>query len=334
MIDWITCIVPLAHNPIPSGAFLSISHDGEIEYSCVKKFSLRGSFDSKIQVRSDGALTKDGLATLLFVDGNPSKFLQGHNIFGINDAHLLFRKFISKICSLLGFPEPIIDFELVKISRIDICESFSFRTRLEAHQYIRQVAMASSGRIGRPTMTGHTCYFGKNSRRWSIKYYSKGDELSKNKLPPDLPFRDQLIVEADTLVRCELTLRSLDLRKKELNLLSAWIQDKLYSVYDEYLKKIRVSSQMKIENEVLSSLPRCYRDTYFRWKAGIDVRLHMSKATFYKHRNYLLSFGVDISIPCPDAIISTAEIIPIYQIIEPKPYTIPRWAYGTQVLVS
>jgi II/X family phage/plasmid replication protein len=334
MIDWITCTVPLAHNPIPSGTFLSITVDGEIEYEVSKRVSIEGSFKSSVQIKSDGPLTKNGMATLLVVSGNPSKFIQGHNIFGVNDVCLLITKLIRKISHLLSFPDSLLDLFSIKISRIDICESFIFRSRLEANQYIRQVALLSSARVGRPVMAGQTCYYGKNSRRWSIKYYCKGDEIEKHKLPLDIQFREKLIDEADKLVRCEVTLRSLVLKDNNLHLASSWNEDVVLKAYSDYLRKINMSSQIKIESEALSCMPRCFRDTFFRWKSGIDVRIHMSKATFYKHRSYLLSYGVDISIPNPDATLSSAEVIPFYKVLEPKPYKIPDWAYGTDLLVS
>lgn len=334
MIDWITCTVPLIHNRILSGTFLSITPDGEIEYEVSKRFSLEGSYGSKVQIKSDGPLTKNGLATILVVSGNPSKFLQGHNIFGINNLCILISKFLKKICRIMHFTTPIFDFSLIKLSRIDICESFLFRTRVEANQYIRQVALLSSARVGRPVMTGQTCYYGKNSRRWSIKYYSKGDEIQKHKLPQEIPFRDKLIDEADKLVRCEVTLRSLVLKDLNLRFVSDWDENILQKTYRDYLGKINMSSQIKIENEILLVMPRCFSSTYFRWSAGIDVRLHMSKVTFHRHRNYLVQYGVDISIPNPDTALESAEIIPLYKVLEPKPHVIPNWAYGTEILVS
>lgn len=334
MIDWITCTIPLIHNPIPSGTFISITVDGEIEYEVSRRVLVEGSFKSSVQVKSDGHLTKDGMATVLVVSGNPSKFMQGHNIFGSSDVCLLITKLAQRICKLLSFPSPLVDPSLVKISRIDICESFVFRSRLEANQYIRQVALLSSARVGRPVMAGQTCYFGKNSRRWSIKYYCKGDEIEKHRLPIDIPQRDKLIAEADKLARCEVTLRSLVLKDRGLTAASTWDEDTASSIYSEFLGKINMSSQIKIEGDVLSNMPRCFHLTYLRWRSGVDVRSHMSKVTFYRHRNYLLDYGVDISIPNPDTTPESAEIIPLYKVLEPKPYKIPDWAYGTELLVS
>jgi len=37
--------------------------------------------------------------------------------------------------------------------------------------------MQSKSRHGHPVTTGGTLYFGKNSRRWSVKFCSKGDEI-------------------------------------------------------------------------------------------------------------------------------------------------------------
>ncbi|WP_223930817.1 phage/plasmid replication domain-containing protein, partial [Aeromonas caviae] len=39
---------------------------------------------------------------------------------------------------------------------------------------------------------GSTLYYGKHSRRWSLKFYSKGEELSAkgHQLPLTIPIRD------------------------------------------------------------------------------------------------------------------------------------------------
>ncbi len=81
MIDWVT-----RHSPLPSlrdngGRIASISPDGEIEWQVEKKQQVSGSHESNISIKSNGA-------SHLYFDGNPSKWLQGHNLFGSNNLIL------------------------------------------------------------------------------------------------------------------------------------------------------------------------------------------------------------------------------------------------------
>ena len=62
----------------------STTPDGEIEWCSPKRIQATGSFEKKVSIKSVGG-TGDGRATHLWVNGNPSKFLQGHNVFGSDD---------------------------------------------------------------------------------------------------------------------------------------------------------------------------------------------------------------------------------------------------------
>jgi hypothetical protein len=63
MIDWGLVLFPIIHHPINSGEVFSVDPDGEVEWRSPKRVQ----------------------ATHLWVNGNPSKFLQGHNVFGSDD---------------------------------------------------------------------------------------------------------------------------------------------------------------------------------------------------------------------------------------------------------
>lgn len=47
--------------------------------------------------------------------------------------------------------------------------------------------------------------------------------------------------------------------------------------------------------ESFDELPRHLRATYVCWRDGLPQQL--SRATFYRHRQELLKYGVDISVP-------------------------------------
>ena len=85
-----------------------------------------------------------------------------------------------------------------------------------------------------------------------------------------------------------------------------------------------MSSQAHIASDELLSLPRAIRSSYLMWNEGLNVRSHMTKASFYRHRSELLKFNVDIAIPNDH---ETSNVIPLIRIIEAKPAEVPQWAY-------
>ena len=96
MIDWFRGSIEMPHHALKTGHVLSISPDcsvtwhpdntfeyhGTPEWVAVKRFEARGSFESSLFLRS-AYVSQDGIASELRIDGNLSKFLQGHNLFGL-----------------------------------------------------------------------------------------------------------------------------------------------------------------------------------------------------------------------------------------------------------
>ncbi len=330
MVDWMSITVFFRHLPIPAGRIIGIHPDGGLDFDTPRKAQVRGSYESTLWVRSQGDLDEQGRAAELYIDGNPSKFLQGHNVFGSDDLTGLLRAVLSRVVELLDLGAVPIGLASAKVHRLDFTHSFCFDSRADARLYVSSLALRSHGRMGRPNLHGYTCYFGQHSRRWSFKLYTKGDELDKHKLPEDLPHRAEIYREADNLVRAELTLRSLELKRLDRPNVHHWTPTQLNESYREYVGRLAMSNQLSLPSDVIKSIRRCYRDTYFMWNSGITPRGIMSQNTFYTHRRELLRYGVDIAIPRDTD--STAEIIPLVRLVEGKPYQPPEWAYSNGLI--
>ena len=96
MIDWITAIIPCHHDEkIYGGTIAAVNLDGEIEWRVEKKKQVRGSYESNLNIKSI-----DNKHILL--DGNPAKWLQGHNIFGSNNLIGLVQAVMHKLIATLG----------------------------------------------------------------------------------------------------------------------------------------------------------------------------------------------------------------------------------------
>ncbi|RTS67863.1 hypothetical protein DY947_33010, partial [Pseudomonas aeruginosa] len=112
MIDWIAAMIELHHAPLSSGAVVCIEADGTVAWETPRKMLVRGSHDSTIHIRSVGG-DGQGNATHLYIDGNPSKWLQGHNLVGSCDLVALVWDAFQRLCALVGL-EPT-DFERQKV---------------------------------------------------------------------------------------------------------------------------------------------------------------------------------------------------------------------------
>ncbi len=86
MIDWLTFDVHgVLHRPISGGALVAFdAASGDVEWQATRRKSVEGSASSTVQIVSRG-VGPDELASSLHFSGNPSKFLQGHNLYGSDD---------------------------------------------------------------------------------------------------------------------------------------------------------------------------------------------------------------------------------------------------------
>lgn len=97
MIDWLTFEVRGVFHRAVSERIVSCVQrsSGEIEWQSPSRETLRGSASSTIQMKSKD-IGPDGFASTLFFDGNPSKFLQGHNLYGSDNIKALIYECASR----------------------------------------------------------------------------------------------------------------------------------------------------------------------------------------------------------------------------------------------
>lgn len=339
MIDWVTCKIRWPHAPIASGALVSITPDGETEWEVVKRRNVPGSHSSQITVSSAGS-AGEGLAEYLSISGNPSKFLQGHNLFGSDDLLSLMVDTLDKIDAVLGLGIDQAtrarvragDFE---VSMIDVNYSFTLANQKDVMSWIHAAEFKSRSRFGRPIARPGTIYWNKHSRKWAIKAYSKFNELVNGGKAHRLPdsfgsAASQLIEWAENVLRIELRLLKRELQHLKLTK-AADLAPRVQELFAEYQSRIVMNGQRRIAAEKLMELPSKLRATYTLWAEGHFMCELLSKATFYRHRKELLEYGVDISITC-DAEHQTSNVVPFMRVLEAKPVSIPDWAF-TQGLV-
>ena len=154
MIDWVTVDLPCEHWPLRSGLVCRVDADGQIEWATRCRVPVEGSFSSVIQVQSVGG-DGQGRATHLSISGNPSKWLQGHNIFGSDDVHRLIHDCFVRLFALLPLSPSIADLRAIqaghyRFRRLDINYSFCLRNRSDVLAWLRAAEFKSKTRHGRP----------------------------------------------------------------------------------------------------------------------------------------------------------------------------------------
>lgn len=329
MIDWVTAVITCNHDPskLISGIVMSFDALGEQEWTVNKNLTVEGSYSSKIQIKSH-------TDNKIWISGNPTKFLQGHNIFGTDDLRYLMGRFFDALHKHdeLGLCPTSEQYDAIQdgnyfLKRVDLNQSWHLKNKDEVVAWIRSAG--ACGRLkhrGVGQFSGDTLYFGKNSRRWSAKCYSKGYEINaKNRKLPDELQIPELLDWADKSLRIELVLRSMQLKDFLLSNGKAWCPETSKMLLCSLvLDNLEITDNMSLPDQLLNTLPPRLRGIYALWLNGEDVRQSFSKSSFYRYRRQFLEYGIDISI-IQDK--QRNNIIPLIRYLEAEPASIPQWAY-------
>lgn len=339
MIDWLTLQVPCSHaTPITGGHVLNVSPDGDVVWQCAKRKAVAGSFSTGLTVRTC-THTADP-CTVLEISGNPVKFFQGHNLWGTDDLASLAMATIEHVTSHLGIEPTAADRAAwaagdVQITRVDCTESFHLGSLGEVLAWLRAAEQTAhlSHRGRGQLVKGSTLYFGKQSRRWSLKLYAKGQEIRAKGHGQDsildLPSAREW---ADRTLRAELTMRSMELKRVGLSHVRDWLPvdgvplSVTSALLLDRLGNMTMTTTAHLSAEAMDSLRPALRMAVQAWEAGADLRATLPKPTFYKYRKELLPLGVDIATNLPKDV---SNVVPLHRVLEAVPATVPDWAIGT-----
>jgi len=338
VIDWATVELPCLHLPIDSGSINKILPGGELGWSSPCRMSVPGSYESSITVRSSGG-DGGGRATHITLSGNPSKFLQGHNVFGSDDLLSLVYDVYKIVCSSLGIVPRLSDLRKVKegdyrLINIDINYSFELPTRGDVLAWIRAMEFKSKTRHGRPSKRGGTLYWGKSSSRWALKVYCKGEELEggkKHRLPDQLK-ETPIAAWADNKLRLELRLLSKEIQELGIGQARDMTISRIETLFSQYVKRIEMNEQIALSSKVQLELPVKFQSTYIHWNNGVDLRSILPESTYYRHRKGLLPYGIDIGLRKEHA--DRSNVIPLIRVLEAAPVSIPDWAFEQGLIHS
>ena len=333
MIDWLKLRVDVAAaGRIPGDMVCIFSPDGEVKWQKVRAVALLGSFEANVHVSACPITGR------LVIDGNPAKFFQGHNLFGIDDVRCLSSAIIDHVLEQLRehievTPEQRqwISEGLVDVRRVDITGMYSMGSIENARAAVCALGdRATLRHRGRGTLSRDgTAYWGKHSRRSATKAYAKGHELNDHPLPKDIPWKDQLFAFAQDKLRIEHVLRGMELKARNLDLLCNWKSSTPAMLFAEMTGKLSVPDNIELSPSMIEQLPARLRLAYAAWLRGDDLRATLPRMTFYRYRKQLLEHGVDILTLRPSE--ARSPTLQLVRILEAVPVSTPDWAIGTPV---
>lgn len=343
MIDWISVEVPDPFGwRITGGEVVKIKDDGEVEWATRCRREFEGSWSSKMQVRNLMADRRvapgvDPVRSGLELSGNPAKFLNGHNLFGTDDLAGLTRAVVDKVAGALmfdGVPIKPVDVGEGELTRIDLTGSWLLDRAEDVLPFLKameeRVWCPFRGRGVSPADGPGTLYYGysrkgKRAKDWQLKLYSKGRDIVAHPLPEPAGAVPGLLHDVMRTVRVELTLRSAELKRLGMKKVSDWTPEKVEEIWSRYVNRLDFSeASMNLDTIDLAKLglkPR-HQDVIASWKAGNDLRVGRSRATFMRlRRDIRAATGYDIACHVPKS-----NVVPLRRIVEAKPALRPLWA--------
>lgn len=338
MLDWFSGYIGYDASQMALGQFFEVDKSGELVRRRDRWETARGSFESGVQVtrgipteqmitaRQDlGFLCSD--QAVLRVSGNPSKFLQGHNVAGPSVS--LLGRVVQAMVRSFGEGLRPLDADddrlpAVHRSRVDVTTAVDLDTHQAVHDWLRLAESVTRSRHGRAMASSGTVYWGKNSRRWSIKAYCKHCELKAHP-PVNVDLIPDLLEWTRSHLRLELTLRRPELKDRG-TLDEGIIWDYAHRLEIPAMKAAATIDQVDLAPVTHAALQL--------WLDGHDVSVIYPRATFYRHRRTILeSVGVDISMSAADQVKADPNVLMGIEELQRRevvsvPQTIQRSLFG------
>lgn len=338
-VDWLTVHQDHVRAPrLGSNLLLFIDLETqEVKSQAVRAYQHEGSFSSKLMVRCDGRRVE--------VSGNPSRWGVPHSLDGFTsvDAAVTLYNSILAALGLPGFSSVERSFvaprllqrgdtlipEGCQITRIDLAQLFETSGPDEAATVIRSLGQVTHrGKVPMVYGNGETVAWGSGSRHVYIKYYAKGPEMKAHGEPEAQQAASW--ANAVGLIRHEVTLRSMWLRKSGLEVPAKWTGEVMRAVMKGYSMHERVQSSRTSWADVYEKLlalgvPRGRaqraQEAAYAYLSGHVFRRggNITNGSFYRLRADLRRVGVDISAPLNVSALPTAV-----RVVEMRPAWLPQ----------
>lgn len=342
MIDWIKAVIPLRHSSLlHDGQILSISRSGDVEWTTNKKLKVLGSYDSSLHIQSDlrARDSENGDYLNIIFDGNPVKFFQGHNLWGTNDLVNLMAETVLRVAEILSLSISVDDWNLIikglyRLKRVDSTMMVDLGNNANVESFLYSAERLAHMRYkGQGIMTKGTLYFGKHSRRNSLKMYNKAKEIRAkgHELPLELQALPEIYKWVDSKLRIEATTRALQLKQDGLDLAAVWCENTPDDILMKLLSGLDMSENHTLTEASLEGLPPRLIAVYHLWREGHDLKAMYPRMTFYRYRKQLQeNAGIDIAIKQGNRQQPAPNVVDFRRVLIPERCEqVPAWAIGT-----
>jgi hypothetical protein len=283
---------------VNKGCVWSVNEDGEIEWTTHKNLTLEGSFGTKLMLRCDGSTVQ--------VSGNIGRFRRPDNLFGYSYEQCVrkWNEILNDFCLPPFTPGEMTSFYGAGSwsftgainTRIDVTKNYCFFNRDDLAAYMTWLGSQQRGRLKVSVHAdGGTVDWGQGSKYVYEKFYDKFLEMMHHAKRKATPQDVLQYVKEVGVGRHELTLKSRFLTQNGLRFLGETNMSKIVEIY-------RHRSSLVLENKLpfneYNDIPMPYRATAKDWRDGLDLSTSMSTAKYYRHRNELRKYGIDIAVPC------------------------------------
>ena len=292
-------------------------------YTTNKRIEHEGSYETALQVRSDGRLVE--------LSGNVSRFGRPDNLFGLTVAQCVDKA--NEIIKTLGLPpftencpqvpmartdtynSPVYN---ARISRLDLTQNYFTGSRENALKYVHTMTGQANKRLGgaQPKHYGNGVTWNEGSKRWYSKLYYKADSLGKYASPEIYEFCERL-----GIVRYEASIKARELADLGLNRINPWrgkdgeMEKVIYGKFSQVLNRSSVNTFEL--NDIPGKLGLIARDYI---NGGNPFLNSGTKRTAQRWRKGLLAFGIDISVP-----LNVTRLSARVKVIEVSPLACPDW---------
>lgn len=294
MIDYVEAIIKCRHIPFGSVARYTDNKTGEVKKRHLEMDIKNGLSNIKVRSLRNGRAIK--------FTGNPLTFLQQHNVFGSDDLIGLVHGTFMKVTELLHIKvsdstaQRILDGDFI-LRRVDIAYNFRMPQRDFVNKVIREIGNNWFEQNKNVSIyPNQTAYLNQYSKFWTLKFYDKHQQIVASK--KNLPHKARLLDYAERFVRAELTLRTPELKSRELNIGSAWSDVSLprkmllNAIDDAGLNGV---IKLCLTPDEIAVMPAAMKRIYISWAHGESIKELYGSATYYRAATQFKELGIDIS---------------------------------------
>ncbi|QOJ23809.1 MAG: hypothetical protein HRU78_09245 [Gammaproteobacteria bacterium] len=266
----------------------------------------------------------------LSISGSPYAFMHGQNVYTSSDMQAAALDALRRVCKAFKIKTTEEQRQRwingdITLERVDLAVNIKVESEAKAVDILRQIRR-QLGEHGSTKTNGTTVYWSpRDGKEFSICFYAKGPQMRKQKRYIGQPFRERLLKDSECIIRIELRLKARELRKLQLDKVSAWDDQTAVRIFDKYMGKLKFLNITSgpVTKEELSRLPSRLRPVWALHKGGQDLSLIYLPRTLRRHKSDFRKLGFDLN--CPNQ--AEGTVIPLTKVLAPSKVinSAPEW---------